>query len=106
MSFDETILLKIKREFTTNEAVQQLLKLLSERETEIGVLKSELSEAIDKAEKLRTESKMTKKEWLKDEVIAQIEHLRKTEQKKLVLYKKSLEDWRYKYFNLLAKNAE
>ena len=37
-NFEDTILLKIKRDFTESEAVKQLLKMLSELEIEVGML--------------------------------------------------------------------
>lgn len=100
--YDDTILLKIKRDFTENEAVQQLLKMVSELEIEIGMLKSERDEWKDKADKIRSERTQTRKQWLQDEIFisvqAEITHL-KIKQRE---YKKKMEEWRNKYFSLLA----
>lgn len=102
---DEAILLKIKRDFTTNEAVQSLLKIISSLELEIGVLKSEIEEAKYHAEKIKSEG-MTKKLWLKDEVIKDINHQFEIVRKKYTASKKSMEEWRQKYFNLLAQTEK
>lgn len=101
--WDDTILLKIKREFTENEAVQQLLKMVSELEHEIGVLKSERDEAADTAKKLRTIPTMTKKQWLQEEVFVSVNCELETLKRKNTERKKSAEEWRNKYFSLLAQ---
>jgi len=101
---DEAILLKIKREFTTNEAVQSLLKIVSGLETEIGVLKSEVAEAQDKAEKIRKERTLTKKQWMQEEMFEYLNKEHETLRARIKEYKKSMEDWQAKYFNLLAAN--
>ena len=103
--WDDTILLKIKREFTDNEAVQQLLKMISELEVEIGVLKSERDEAVDMAKKLRTVPTMTKKQWLQEEVFVSVNCELETLRRKYTENKKSFEEWRNKYFSLLAKTG-
>ncbi len=103
---DEFILLKIKREFTTNEAVQSLLKIVSALEIEIGMLKSERDEAISKAEKVRVEGTKTKKEWLKDDVVFQMDKQMKATEKKAAESQKSLNEWRNKYFSLMARINE
>lgn len=99
---DEAILLKIKRDFTTNEAVQSLLKIIQELEIEIGVLKSERDEAIDRAAKIEVEGK-PKKAWLKDEVVALLQEQMKNQQAKNTATNKAMNDWRNKYFSLAAK---
>lgn len=100
--FEDSILLKIKREFTENEAVQQLLKMVSELEIEVGMLKSEKEELIHKMEKLRTLPTMTKKQWLQEEafaaVVSELEGIKKKKEE----FKKSMESWRNRYFSLLA----
>ena len=65
----DSILLKIKRDFTTDEAIQCLFKRISELEIEMGILKSELAEAQDMAERIKTERMHTKKLWTKDEML-------------------------------------
>jgi len=50
---DRFILLKIKREFTENEAVLSLLKIVKELQLEIEMLKSENNEALDRAKILK-----------------------------------------------------
>lgn len=99
-SQDEAILLKLKREFTTNEAVQSLLKIVSALEVEIGVLKSERDEAIDRAKEGRT-----KKEWLKEELVSDLNNQMKRQQKRLTEANKAMEEWRNKYFSLMASKS-
>jgi len=80
MGFDNTILLKIKRKFSTDEAVKVMLKKLAELEQEIGVLKSEISEKEDIIAKknveihdLRYKEVDSKRGWLRDELIADLD---------------------------------
>ena len=98
---DRAILLKIKRDFTHNEAVQSLLKIVSALELETGVLKSELSEAKDKLREIRKERLMTKKQWLQEEAFAIVNKEKANLENKSRQYKKSMEEWRQKYFRLL-----
>lgn len=102
---DEFILLKIKREFTTNEAVQSLLKIISALEMEIGVLKSEVSEARDKAERIRQERTLTKRQWMEEEIFLHLSQELKIQTRKNTEHSKSAADWRNKYFSLLAKTG-
>lgn len=99
---DEKILLKIKRNFTTNEAVQTLLKIVSGLETEIGVLKTEVAEAQYKIEKIRKERTLTKRQWMQEEIFEDISKELYSSQYKIKEYKRSMENWRAKYLNLLA----
>lgn len=101
--WEEEVLLKIKRDFTESESVKQLLKIISELETEIGILKSERDEADDLAEKLRKLPTMTKKQWLQDEVFFDLKHEAEVLDRKNKEHKKKMEDWRNQYFTLLAK---
>lgn len=100
---DDRILLKVHREFTTNEAVQSLLKIISNLEFQIGELKSERDELNDKFEKARNERFATKKEWLKDEIVAELHTQIKNHQKRNTETNKSLNDWRNRYFSLAAQ---
>ena len=70
--YQDTILLSIKRQFTTDEAVQTVLKMMAGLQQEIGMLKCELAEAEDKVERIRTEKTLTKKEWMEQEMFEQI----------------------------------
>ena len=102
---DEAILLKIRRDFTVNEAVQSLLKIISSLEFEIGMLKSDLAEARFKIHKLETNEKKTKKEWLKDDLIGLMDEQLKQKTKKVTELSKSVNDWRNKYFSLMASKS-
>lgn len=100
--YDQTILLKIKREFTTQEAVAQLLKIVSELELEFGVIKSERDEALFLLKKKQNGEAKTKKEWLKDELIEAMAEQVSTAKKNCADAKKDVNYWRNKYFSHLA----
>lgn len=102
---DETILLKIKRQFTTEEAVQSLLKMIHDKDMEIGFLKSDLSEAVDKAEKIRQERTMTKKQWMQEEVFIQMKQDHDRMVKTMRQQGEDKKMWMNKYFSLLAKTS-
>lgn len=102
----DAILLKIKREFTTNEAVQTLLKAMAGLEKEIGMLKSELAEAEYKVEKIRTEKTLTKKEWMEQEMFEHIHKENNHLTAKIKEYKKGMEEWQAKYFSLLIQQRQ
>lgn len=132
---DRFILLKIKREWSHDEAVKALQKIISDLQIEIGMLKSELEEAgynkeltlflVQENESLQreimkiktknahlvteqatAEESKPKKAWLKDELIADINRQWLLAQEKSVSYKKAMEEWRSRYFNLLAKTSK
>jgi len=93
---DRDILLKIKRDFTHDEAVQLLNKRIAELEFELGVVKSERDEAKEKSHYIIEEGQ-TKKVWLKDTLIAEMEvNIRKLH-KKLSITSKSKQEWMHKY---------
>ncbi|MGN6249015.1 MAG: hypothetical protein ACTHNG_11705 [Ginsengibacter sp.] len=105
---DRYVLLKIKREFTENEAVLSLLKMLKELQLEIGILKSEKEEALDRARFLEAKAVNSgiikpKKEWLKDELVASQDKKIKSMEAKLREMKKNHDYWQNKYC-LLAGN--
>jgi hypothetical protein len=126
---DRFVLLKIKREFTENEAVLSLLKIIKELELEIGMLKSENAEALNqvamwkaKAESLKilaeaeslmrieqneNDSKVKiNRQILKDElIIAQKKQIRAMETK-LNCVKKDNEYWQNKYCMLAAQSMK
>jgi hypothetical protein len=98
---DKEVLLKIKREFLEAEAIQILLKKISELEYEIGVLKSERDEALEKGTKIQIGEAQTKKAWLKDELIARMDEEIKQNQKNNTEMRRQLEEWKEKYFSLM-----
>ena len=115
---DRFVLLKIKREFTENEAVSCLLKIVKELELEIGMLKSEKEEALDQVKTLKAKAEISKKVeqneygnivkqkkyWLKDELIAAQDSQIKEMEAKLRNIKKDNEYWQSKYC-LLARQG-
>lgn len=101
--FEDTILLKIKRDFTESEAVNQLLKMISELEIEVGMLKSEKAELQHKVNKLTNQGLKGRKLWLQEEVLSDLNsQLQKSKDSQKILQKQANE-WRGRYFNLMAK---
>jgi predicted translin family RNA/ssDNA-binding protein len=98
---EKEVLLKIKREFLEAEAVQILLKKISELEYEIGVLKSERDEALEIGTKIQIGEAQTKKAWLKEELIARMDEEIKENQKNNTEMRRQLEEWKEKYFSLM-----
>lgn len=104
---DEAILLKIKRQFSKDESIHALLKIISEVRIENGILKSELSEAKTENNKIKNSVKQhgtkLKKEWLRDEVFAELKKniAKKSENEKRL--QRQVNEWREKYFNLINK---
>jgi molybdopterin/thiamine biosynthesis adenylyltransferase len=95
---EEAILLKLKREFQESEAVKLALKMVADLEFELGIVKSERDEAIDRAKEGQP-----KKLWLKDELIIEMTNQLNRQQKRNTEDRKALNEWRNKYFSLLAK---
>jgi flagellar biosynthesis chaperone FliJ len=102
---DDRILLKVHREFSTNEAMQSLFKIISSLEFEIGELKSERDELLFKLKEARTEGFATKKQWLKDELVAELHTQIKNHQKRNTEVNKSMNDWRNRYFSIAAQHG-
>lgn len=117
---DRFVLLKIKREFTENEAVSSLLKIVKELELEIGMLKSEKEEALDQVKTLKAKAEISKKVeqneygnivkqkkyWLKDELIAAQDSQIKEMEAKLRNIKKDNEYWQSKYCILATQSLQ
>lgn len=107
---DEWVLLKIRRQFKQDEATNALLKIIDEVRFENGVLKSDLSEAKYEIHKLKnslvTEGRKTKKEWLKEDLIIEMTNQIKQQQSKNAVCNKSLNEWRNKYYSLVAKTQK
>lgn len=98
----DAILLKIKRQFTNDEAVQSLLKMLSNSELEVGIMKSELAEAVDKAERIRQERTLTKKQWMQEEMFEFMNQEFERMKKAVKKHSDERKVWMNKYFSLLA----
>lgn len=95
----QAVLLKIKREFTESEAINYLTSKVTELQIEKGILKSELAEAKDNVERIREQGTKTFREWMKDEAFKEVNSQLTILRKKCVKYKKSMKEWREKYFN-------
>lgn len=100
---EREVLLKIKREFSNNEIIQLLFKKISDLEFEIGILRSERDEALEKVNKIHTGDGQIKKAWLKDELVARMDEEIKQNQKRNTEMRKQLEEWKEKYFALYLK---
>ncbi len=103
---DEAILLKIKRQFTNDESVGALLKIISQLRIEIGVLKSEVSELKEKNHKItssvKQEGMKTKKEWLKEDIFQELQkNIIKKGQNEARL-QKQVNEWRDRHLSHLA----
>lgn len=100
---DEAILLKLKRNFSQDEAVQLSLKLIAELQMEIGILKSEKEELKFKLSKFKTQDVKPKKLWLQEEIVEQINQKMLKYRVELREAEKKAEEWRNKYFSLISK---
>jgi hypothetical protein len=100
---DKFVLLKIKREFTSNEAVQSLLKMVSALEYENGVLKSDIADLEFKINKLRGGQGKSERKWLQDEIFKKVKSELTLLKQDNMLHKKSMVEWRQKYFSLMAQ---
>lgn len=72
---DEQILLRIKRMWSKEEAVNALMVQLKEADIKNGILLSEIAELKDEVEKLRqipTSNRKTKRQWLQDEIVKEV----------------------------------
>lgn len=117
MSFEQSVILKLRRDYTHDEAVAYLANVTKEREMEIGILRSDLAEA---EHCLGVETKLRKKAYQRvedlteelgkyksglksDEAIQQTKH----QAKLAIASRKKLKDdvrmWRDKYLSLLSK---
>ena len=101
---EEAILLKIKRQFSKDESMAALFKIISELRIEIGFLKSDNAELKDTLDSLMIDGKPVQVGWLKDDVIKNLERRLKKEKKSREQFQKSSNEWRDKYFALVELN--
>lgn len=108
---DESILLKIRRQFTSDEAVQAVLQILSKKDIEIGILKSEVSELQHEIIVLKQPAPIVKvegetkpkKEWMKDDLIKLMQDQYTDLTLKQRDTKKALKIWQNRACNANAK---
>lgn len=101
MSFDEAILLKIKRDFTHDEAVNLLVKELSAARFLLGELRSEVAEL--KYQLSKPKEGKTAKQWKQDDFFKELkEQLNRTMLKKRDM-KKDCIMWQNKYLSLVSR---
>lgn len=98
MSFEDNIILRIRRQYSKDESMNFVLDSLTKAKLEIGMLKSELAEERDINRELRSqlEQKRVKDNDVKKSVKKKIEEM--AEQSRLTIF------WRDKYLEL--KNKE
>jgi hypothetical protein len=104
--FNDTILLKIKRKYSKEEAVAVVLKELSDSKFKNGELLSEIEELKTEIEKLRqipTGEGKTKRQWLQDEIFVDIHNENKMLQGRICELKKELQVCNSKYILLQMK---
>ena len=95
--WSEQMILRMSRKYTENECIQGLLKMVSGLQKEIGVLKSDLSEAEDKIKKLEHRIHQTpNKDLAKDEAYTKIDRALKIVSKELGKVRKERDKWRDK----------
>ena len=99
---DETILLKIKRQFSKDESISALNKIISELRIEIGILKSDNAELKDVIDSMFVDGEAVQPNWLKDDVIKNLERKLKNERKLKKDLQKSTNEWRDKFYSLLS----
>lgn len=104
MTEDEKILLKIKRQFTKDESIAALNKIISELKLEIGILKSENAELKDILDSRTVDGKPVQVGWLKDDVVKNLENRLKIEKKLKEQLQKSVNEFRDKFYSLVALN--
>jgi hypothetical protein len=116
--FESEILLKIRRRYKRNENIKLLLQMITSLRMELGIVKSERDELLDKlkkakpklkekviVEKVVVEDGKTRKAWTKEELFADMKNeldlLRKRKQELSVDSQK----WRNRYFALAVKTG-
>lgn len=103
---DTEILLKIKREYSKDEAVAIVLSELKECKFKNGELLSEIDELKSEIDKLRmipTSNGRTKRQWLQDEIVVEVNKENKQFRKINSDLRRELQTYKDKYFILLSK---
>lgn len=104
---EDTVLLKIKRQFTHDEAIAFVQNELSKARFNNGELQSEIAELKDVVRKLNRELLKPKvqlsREDLKDERIVKLNKKLSEQGEKIKKLQKEVIVWRDRYFNI--KNA-
>ena len=99
--WDDTILLRISRQFAKEEAFAELLRIIKAVQYENGELKSEIAELkhVPKNKKVLIEEEgKTKKVWLKDGLIASMQVQINTLKERNRGMENSIREWRDKYY--------
>lgn len=94
MDYEEKILLKLRREYSKDEAVSLAMQKLSEVRIEVGILRSENAELQDKLNSAMVELKTLR------EYKATQKQARRGQALKFAEMKRDLDMWRDKYLTL------
>lgn len=109
MNHDDTVLLRLKRQYGKDEAFAELSKRLADAEFKLGELRSENEELKFKLNRYKDKplpkEPQPAKGWKQDDAVKLIIKQYQVKLSKLENHKKSMEEWRAKYFNLLAKTS-
>lgn len=114
----DAVLLKIHRRYGKDESFKYLLDKIKKIGFENGELKSENAELAKEKTDLKSANnslklylkqkekkhpKIVEAEWNKDAFINELQETIVEKNNRLAKHKKEMEEWRYKYFDLLAK---
>lgn len=102
MSFEENVLLKLKRKYSKDEYVSMLLKELSEVKFKNGELVSEIEEL----RRIPTSGGKTKRQWLQSEIFKDVHNENKTLKNKVRQLSQDVDVWRNKYLLEVQKNKK
>lgn len=106
----EAVLLKIKRIYGKDESISFLIKTISDLRIEIGILKSEISELKHLNSSIKNslvaEGSKRQKQWLKEDIIAQMQKGIATCDKRNKLLQKQKNDIQDKYYSLLYESIK
>ena len=102
-TFEDNVLLRIRRQYSKDEAIAVLNKRLSTAEFKNGELLSEIAELKNEIQLLKNPplqvgEKKKRKQWLKDDVIAKMNEEKKELHDKLLQKTREAELWMSKYF--------
>lgn len=107
--FEDNILLRLRRQYSKDEAVAFLSAKLKERDFRIGELTSEVEELkhlFSKEQKKKQQVKeihiepQTKKQWRRDDACKEFTKEIETQKAKIIQLNNDVKFWRDKYFTL------
>lgn len=96
---DDSILLKIHRQFKKDEAVKALVSEIIRQRAEIGLLKDEKADLKKQIKVQKPVSKKINPEWNKDEYIIELLKQIDTHKRKRTMQLQNTKHWQKLYFN-------